>query len=222
MDDLQIQGPELARTLFEIERINQSVRAYGPSIEGVQALLPPGCRSFTMLDVGIGGGDMSRRVVDAAQAQGVHAEVLGIDLAQTTVHFGRQRCAGYPSIQIEQRDLFEMSTDAPFDVVHAAQVLHHFPQAEAVRALRQMLALSRYGVVVNDLHRHPVPWAFIKGATAALSNNRLIRNDAALSVRRGFVGADLRALASAAGAGQIEVLWRPLFRWRMVLRPRSV
>lgn len=219
MDDLDIQGPELAQTLYEIERINQNVGAYGPTLEGVAALVPAGTRHFSMLDVGIGGGDMARRVVDWARDRDMRAEVLGIDLAQTTVDYARSRCAGYPDISVERQDLFEVGGAGRFDVVHAAQVLHHFPDDLAVRALRQMLALARYGVVINDLHRHPVPWAFIRAATGLLSRNRLIRNDAPLSVRRAFAGRELRALAQAAGAAHIEVAWRPLFRWKVVLRP---
>ena len=78
--------------------------------------------------------------------------------------------------------------------------------------LREMRRVSRRGVVVNDLHRHPLAWVAIRTLTRLCSRSGLIRHDAPLSVRRGFRRAELTSLARAAGV-PCEVQWRWAFRW---------
>ena len=219
MDDPAVDDAVLARTLSEIEGLNRWLAGYRPTLGGLEGLVPTDAATLSVLDVGVGSGDGARRMVDWGEARGVAVRVLGIDLSPAAAHHANQRCAGYPSIRAEARDLFEMPRAPSYDVVHASQVLHHFPGSEASRALRHMLGLSRLGVVINDLHRHPVPWAFIRGVTRLGTTNPLIRYDAPLSVRRGFVKAELERIAEVAGARHVEVTWSPLFRWQAVLRP---
>lgn len=218
MDDPDVPDGDLLRALGNIERLNRRLRGYAPSLHGLARLLPEAARAVSVLDVGAGSGDGARRMVDWARARGLTAEVRGIELSDVSVAYARTRCAGYPEIEVERRDLFTLPARPTFDVVHASQVLHHFAGDAARRALTHMLAVSRWGVVINDLHRHPVPWAFVKGLTRVAFDDRLVRYDGPLSVRRGFVGEELEALGRAAGARRIELSWCALFRWSLVLR----
>jgi 2-polyprenyl-3-methyl-5-hydroxy-6-metoxy-1,4-benzoquinol methylase len=222
MDDPSVQGPPLARTLAEIERLNQALNAYGPSVDGVLRLIPPGARVVRVLEVGVGGGDMARRLVQAGAARGLEVHVLGIDLAETTVAYAQDRTAGYATVEHRQQDLFDLPEVRAFDVVHAAQMLHHFPDDAVAPALKKMAAVARHGVVVNDLHRHPVAWAGIRAITGALSRNPMIRNDAPLSVRRGFVAEELLRWAAEVPDVQVGLRWWLPFRWQLVLRRCSV
>lgn len=215
MDDPAIQGPELERTLAEIERINRALGGYPPSLHGIDALLSPGTRRFTLLDVGTGGADFPMRIADWAKARGVEVEIVGIDLTETTVAFASRRTRAYPNIRIERADLFEM--DTRFDVVHAAQVLHHFVGDDARRALEAMARLARLGVVVNDLHRHPLAWGGIAVITRALAKSRLVKYDAPLSVLRGFSREDFVRMCRDAGLAAPRIRWRPMFRWEVVI-----
>lgn len=217
MDDPAVPAAELAQCLADIERVNAALGAHTATIQAMQSVLPPGARHVRVLDVGIGGGDLMRRLVDWGEARGITFEVLGIELTDASIAFGRSRCAGYPQIRIERQDLFELEAQT-FDVVHAAQVLHHFPGTEAVRALRAMRPLARYGVVVHDLHRHALSWLGAQAVTRAVASSPLVHHDGPLSVRRAFTRAELEGYAADAGARSVEVRWAPLFRWTMVLR----
>jgi hypothetical protein len=79
-----------------------------------------------------------------------------------------------------------------------------------------MYERSELGVVVNDLHRHPLAWAGIHVITRVLSGNPMLRNDAPLSVLRAFRRHELLELAREAGLPEARVSWRPMFRWQMV------
>lgn len=218
MDEPGIPEEELRRTLEELAFINRWLGGYGPSLEGLSGLWPRGRRSLSVLDVGSGGGDTARRMADWARRRGLSVSVEGIDLSQTSVDFARSRSRDYPGLRFERRDLWGIPGEGRYDVVHAALVLHHFAGHDALRALRRMHELSRLGVVVNDLHRHPAAYGSIRALTAALSRNRLIRHDAPLSVLRAFSRDGLLELTREAGLPAPELRWRWAFRWLVVIR----
>jgi 2-polyprenyl-3-methyl-5-hydroxy-6-metoxy-1,4-benzoquinol methylase len=217
MDDLSIQGEELELTLAEIERINRAFGGYAPSIEALEALAPPGAKRISVLDVGTGSADLPRRMVDWGRRRGIDVRVKAIDLAETTVARARRLSYAHPEIAVAKENLFDLDGEQ-FDVVHAALVLHHFPGRSAADAIRKMFSLARWGVVVNDLHRHFVAWASIKLITRLFAKSRLVKNDGPLSVRRGFTREDLESICREAKVPAPSLAWRPMFRWRMLIR----
>jgi SAM-dependent methyltransferase len=221
MDDPSIQGPVLESTLIELESINRLLGAYPPTLDGLARLLPPGQKNLSVLDVGAGGGDVARAMIDWGRARGVEVQVTCIDLTDTTINFARARSTGYPELKLVQQDLFLLPDQASYDVVHAGQVLHHFPGELAAKALNKMATLSRLGVLIHDLHRHALAWGGIKVLTRLLAKSPLIRNDAPLSVLRGFVREDWDQLAQDAGLSPPAVRWQLPFRWQVIFSPRS-
>jgi len=91
--------------------------------------------------------------------------------------------------------------------------LHHFTQEESARILAGLGGLVREGIVVNDLHRHPVAYHAIRLLTRLFSQSRLVRNDAPLSVRRAFRAADLDDLRARCGFPRFRYRWRWAFRY---------
>lgn len=218
IDDPSVSDEELARALEELESINRWLGGYAPTVDGVAALLSPGTRAFTLLDVGCGGGDGARRIAQWARGRGLRARIHAIDLSAAAIRHASSRSAGFDEIRYEVADLMAMGGEERFDVVHAALVLHHFPGDEAAEALRRMSSLSRLGVVINDGHRHPIAYGAIAVLTRLFSRSRLIRNDAPLSVLRSFSRAEWRVLAESASLPPPELRWRWAFRWQAVFR----
>ncbi len=219
MDAEDIDAAQLQHALDHLVVVNRLLNGYGPSLEGLQKLLPRGCRKFSLLDVGCGSGDTLREIAKWARRRGIECRLTGVELSPVTAELARTRCACYPEIEIRHRDLFSLGEDERFDVTHCALVLHHFSrEADAADAMRQMLKLCGRGVIVNDLHRHWLAYGSIALLTRMLSRSPVLRNDAPLSVARAFTRKDLVALADAAGAEKIEIEWRWAFRWLMVLR----
>lgn len=219
MDTPGLDTPELERTLMEIELINQRLGGYGPSLDGLDRLLArarsPGV--VRILDVGTGGGDTPRVMQRWAGTRGLELHITAIDLSQATLEFARRRSAGTPGLEFRRQDLFELDPGERYDVVHAALVLHHFGGEAAAAALRAMYDRARLGVVINDLHRHPIAWAGIAALSRVLSTNPMLRNDAPLSVLRGFSREELRGLCRRAGVPSPQLSWRPMFRWQMIV-----
>lgn len=218
MDEPGHSPEELAETLRELAFINKTLGGHASSLEGLALLIPPGRREFSVLDVGSGGGDAARCIVEWARRRGMVASVHGVDLSEEAVACARRASVGLTGLEFTACDLFDLPSTRRYDVVHAALLLHHLPDEMAVKALAKMFELSRWGIVINDLHRHPVAYYSIKALTAALSGNRLIRHDAPLSVLRAFRRGELNALVHRAGLSAAVVCWRWAFRWLLVAR----
>lgn len=207
---------ELAECLGELAFINTALGGHRATLGALARLIPSGRREFDVLDVGSGGGDTARSIVAWARRRGLTARVHGIDLAPEAVACARRSSAGLPGLEFSVQDLFGLPAARKYDVVHAALLLHHLSDEEAVRALSRMHELCRVGLVVNDLHRHPFAYHSIRRLTALLSRNRLIRHDAPLSVLRGFCRSGLEDLARRASLPAPEISWHWAFRWRMI------
>ena len=101
-----------------------------------------------------------------------------------------------PRIQVRRADVRDLP-DASADIVTGSQFIHHFQGERLVEMVMHMLRASIYGVVINDIHRHPVPYTAVWLTTRIISRNRYIRHDGPLSVAKGFKGKDWRELKSA-------------------------
>lgn len=216
MDSEDPPSPELARTLAELDVINTFLGGHATTCAALDALVPPGRRTLSVLDVGCADGRAAVVIQDWARARGLEAEVHGIDLSATSIGLAAARRR--PGLSFSRRDLFELPQTPSYDVVHAGLMLHHCPGSSAGRALRAMFGLARLGVAVNDLHRHPAAYHGVSLLTRAFSRDRLIRHDAPLSVLRGFSRAELEGLCRDADLPAPELRWRWAFRWAMVVR----
>jgi len=215
MDDVDaIGGDELRQTLLELRVINRRLGGLATSVRALDDLVrragvAPG-RSLSVLDVGGGSGDAAPAILDWARRRGFDVRVTVADVHPETVSEARRLMAHLEAVGVVHADLFSIEPHT-FDIVHAALFLHHFDGDDAARAMRAMKRIARIGVVVNDLHRHPVPWTLIRWITGAVSRNRLIRADAPLSVARAFTADDWRRLSLAAG---LDLHWRRAWAWR--------
>ena len=169
------------------------------------ALLPaPGRRT---LDLGCGEGRVSRDLAERGH------RVTSIDASPTLVRLAAEADpAGEYAVADAAALPFE---DGAFDYVMCSLFAHHFRDEECVSVLREMSRVARRRVYCIDLHRHPVAYYFYTTAGRLLLRNRLVREDGALSILRGFRSAELRRLAERAGLSNSKVERR--FPYRLVL-----
>ena len=151
--------------------------------------------------------------------------LIGIDLnpwskksaeSITQVLANRPSGASFSAITYETANIFEFKPKQPIDIVISSLFTHHLSDAQIIEFLRWMDRHARKGWFINDLHRHALPYYFIKVVTAIFSRNRLIRNDAAVSVARSFSVSDWKNLINQAGLnGSLRIQW--FFPFRLCL-----
>lgn len=221
MDDPSVQGNDLERALADLRRINTLLGGYRTT----NTVLDPLLRSrsaLRVLDVGTGTGDYPARFVRRGRRLDTRVDAVGVDLNPVTVGRGRAWLDNALTPDLRPRVRLDIGNalalpyaDDAFDVAHAALFLHHFHGPEAVQLLREMHRVSRLGILVNDLHRHPLAYVGIWGLSRLLRMSPMVQHDGPISVRRGFRRADLQALAHRAGLPPPTVRWHWAFRWTL-------
>lgn len=217
MDDRSIVGRELTEALRQLRWINGLLGAFWPTIEGVNRLWRTDGqpRRLRIVDVGAGSGEANRLLLRWAALRGIKLDIVLVDIHHDTCREAATYHQNEPQIHVVQGDLYDMPVQQ-CDIVTASLVLHHFTSVELPHVFAALLKVARLGVVVNDLHRNLLAWLLIKAATRILSRNRMIRNDAPLSVLRGFQPTDLRQLREHPQLAALRWSWRPFFRYLII------
>lgn len=171
--------------------------------------LQPG-QTYTLLDIGFGGGDIPRNLLEWAQQGGVTLEITAIDPDARAAAFARTLppTEGLRFLQTDTRTLSQ--TGARFDIVISNHLLHHLSPND----LRGLLAdSSRLGQLVlhNDIVRSDSAFLGFALLTAARYPGSLITPDGLTSIRRSYTPAELRARVPE--GWQVD---RPL-RYRLLL-----
>jgi len=220
MDGADYTEAELIENLADLRRVNRYLgggraltRHLFPMIEAA------GLRRIRILDVGAGSADIPARIVDWARDRGIEVELVALDLNEIAVLEARSRSVNYPEIKVIRADAMNLPfDDSSFDFALASMFLHHFENDGASELLNSFARVSRVAFIVNDLRRHPVAYYSIKLLTRIFTRNRLVRNDSALSVLRGFTERDL---AEIGDASQTELRVFRHFPYRFILIGRQ-
>ena len=139
-------------------------------------------------------------------------------LFRSIAEIARKRTAPIPECRILVRDILDPKLrDMDPDIVVATLFIHHFSGERLVALLSRLHAYAGLGLVINDLHRHPVAWHAIGLLTRWFSKSEMVKNDAPLSVARGFTRKELEDVLKAAGISNYTIRWKWAFRWQVVV-----
>jgi hypothetical protein len=100
--------------------------------------------------------------------------------------------------------------------------LHHLPEDEAVALLGRMKAAAAHLVVVSDLRRSRLGYAFAWAGCRLLSRSRVFHVDGTRSVESAFTTAEARRLAARADLDGATIVEHWPQRWMLTwARPAS-
>jgi ubiquinone/menaquinone biosynthesis C-methylase UbiE len=203
--------------LAELRRVN---RWLGDLSALQRSVLPDiqrgGARTFMLLDVGAGTGELLREVALAARRREVTTRLLGLELNERAAVGLLEESHEFPEVASVRGDALRLPfADGAFDYVMCSLFTHHFRDDACVRVLREMARVARRRIYCIDLHRHPVAYYFYTTVGRIILHNRLVREDGALSILRAFRPEELRRLGSRAGLKEVKVERR--FPYRLVL-----
>ena len=211
MDEPGISFGEFDDCLKSLETINILTFAYRPTLAFLQRVWKGG-QPVNILDAGCGGGDMLRRIERLARRCDVPVHLTGIDLNPWSQKSATRSSVG-SAIHFVTGDIFSLKPEMPPDIICCSLFTHHLDDRQLVEFLRWLDGHAARGWFINDLHRHFLPYYFIKIATFLFSRNRLIRHDAAVSVARAFSFSDWRRLLIAS-----DLQHKAKLRWHFPFR----
>ena len=219
MDHATIDGDEVVTTLNELEYVNRLLGGINASRDALNRMLPAGDpQSLSLLDLGTGSADIPIALVRWARQRRIAIDITAVDFNPVICEVARQRTAAFREITVWEADAFALTDTVTFDVVHSSMFLHHFPQPQAAALLQRMYHLCRHGIIVNDLHRHPLAYYSIMWLGRLLSLSPMFQHDGPISVLRGFQRSDLETLGKMSGLADVEIAWRWPFRYVMSAR----
>ncbi len=220
MDDLECSGPVLEQTLRELKTINRWLGGNHVTTLGLTQLIRENPQShYEITDIGCGGGDMIRVMVNWARKHQILAKFTGIDANGNIIEFAKVRQKDLPTIDWRVQNVFEPQfANEMTDLVTCTLFTHHFTDGELMLLLKALKEKARLGIVINDLHRHRFAYYSIKWLTSLFSRTPMVQNDAPLSVLRSFSRADWERILKSADIQQYQIRWFWAFRWQVIIR----
>ena len=219
MDDLEVDGEILKQTLTELRTINRFLGGNHVTTSGIQKLTSKNHqKSYSIADIGCGGGDMLKVLARWGKKMGLYAEFIGIDGNPHTIEAAKENLRDFPSVSLQHQNVFDPAfTQESVDIITCTLFTHHFTDEELIAMFRAFYTKANIGIVINDLHRHPLAYHSISWLTRLFSKSPMVKNDAPLSVQRSFKKPELVRILREAGISNFEIRWFWAFRWRIVI-----
>jgi len=217
LDADNIPQKDLFLNLKELNTINTLLGGHAITLKGIAAFNLQPNKTYHLLDIGCGGGDNLKVIADWGRRKGLQLQLTGVDLKTDCIHYAKEHCKAYPEIHFicsDYKDLLNQNTT--YDIIFTALFCHHFKEEDLSILFRYKQQHANLGFFINDLHRHPLAYYSIKLLTALFSKSYLVKNDAGLSVKRGFSKTELLQLSKT--FTNLEVKWMWAFRWLVIVK----
>src|SRR6218665_414635 len=217
LDAPHIPKELLFQNLRELDFINKTLGRHAITLAGIKQLITDKNKVYKIIDIGCGGGDAMKYISAWAKKNNYKIQLVGVEMNADCIDFMHRACAGYPEITgvvSDYRDYLKTSDDV--DIVHCSLFCHHLKDDELIELFRYMQQYAKTGFIINDLQRHCFAYYSIQFLTRLLNGSSLVKNDAPLSVWRGFKKQELQNLFAQANVKSVKINWKWAFRYLVV------
>ncbi len=223
LDEDHLSFEDIRLNMLELDFINTWLGGHRITLAGIDCLLrstAPLNSPLQICEIGCGGGDNLRVIKKYLDLKGISAHYMGIDLNPHCIAYAESRkknsginfiCSDYKKAEFASKP----------HIVFSSLFCHHFNNEELKQQWQWMKDHTTLGFFVNDLHRHPLAYYSIRWLTSWFSKSYLVRNDAPVSVLRGFRKDELMTLQKELQPGLITLQWKWAFRWLLVYKHES-
>lgn len=211
MDADDIPFDAMAQTLKELNIINTRLGGHAITLKGIQSFLN-NKEAITVCEIGCGGGDNLFAIYKYCVKNNIPVSFIGIDMNAECIAFAKQQ---YPQLDCQWicSDYAVVQFDKPPAIIFSSLFCHHFTDEQLVPMLQWLQKNSTKGFFINDLQRHWLAYYLIKYITRFFSKSYLVKNDACLSVSRGFKKTEWQELFQQAGIKEFTINWKWAFRF---------
>lgn len=217
LDDDAIPFEDIKKNMQELNFINTWLGGHGITLDGFRKLIE-NRKQISVCEIGCGGGDNLAAIVKWCNKNNISVHCIGIDIKSACIDFAKENktleeiskwiCSDYSKVIFDQKP----------DIIFSSLFCHHFNEDELTSQVRWMKQNASLGFFINDLQRHQLAYWSIKLLTRLFSSSYLVKNDAPLSVARGFKKEEWLKIFTAAGIDRFSLEWKWAFRYLIIYR----
>ena len=219
LDRTDIPFEDIKQNMRELDFINRHLGGHKITIDGFKSFSGnignQNRLKISICEIGCGGGDNLRVAEKYFNRHKIPVDLLGVDINPHCIEFAKSKRSN-KNIRFFASDYKLMQFKRKPDIIFCSLFTHHFADTEVMEILKWMKENSVIGFFVNDLHRHPFAYYSIKWLTKLFSKNYLVKNDAPLSVLRGFKRKELEIFSHHSSIDNVSLEWKWAFRWLLI------
>ena len=215
LDQENIPEIDLYLNLKELNVINNLLGGYSITFNALNKILDKN-KSYTLVDIGSGGGDTLKKISKWSNKNNFQLNLFGIDLKESCINY---------SITNDKHEALTFICDdyrnaskhiLKIDIVHACLFCHHLTNENIIQLIK--FCKEQHAIlVINDLERNPIAYYAIKWLTYFFSKSYLVKNDAPLSVLRGFKKREWVDIIKKSGATKYSIKYKWAFRHEVIV-----
>jgi len=211
MDDFSIMDSRIDIALNELKLVNRFLGGVSTSKTGFEMLFNnSNYETIKVLDIGSGSSDIFQRLISKLP----NLKIFSIDRNKRICEVIKNENTAYP---IFGDAITPPVKEESISVVHASLFLHHFNKDEIKNIIKSSLAIAKKGMIINDLRRSVWALIGIKALIYLFSKSTMVKNDAPLSVKRGFIKSELINLLEELKITNYKIKRKWAFRWLIVI-----
>jgi SAM-dependent methyltransferase len=208
LDADEIPEADLIQNLKELKFINTYLGGHDVIKKGLKRF---GKENHKILEIGSGGGDNLMML----KKNFPENEYAGLDIKEVCIAYSNSLDS---EIFWIKEDYKKHQPEKTYDLIFNSLFCHHFDDESLVEMLKWMNKNSTKGFFIGDLHRHKLAHFSIKFLTKLFSKSYLVKNDAPLSVQRGFTKKEWKILLKKARIENYSISWCWAFRHLIVVK----
>ncbi len=217
LDEETIPFADIQQNMKELDFINTWLGGHQITIDAFSELAGTK-KELSVCEIGCGGGDNLIAINKWCQKKKIQLHITGIDIKKECIDFAKSRGNQFASIDWITSDYSITRFQRKPDIIFSSLFCHHFTNEQLIFQLKWMQENSSLGFFINDLERNVVAYYSIKWLTQLFSKSYLVKNDAPLSVARGFKRAELKNLCDEANIKNAQIHWKWAFRYVVICK----
>lgn len=209
MDDFSIRDERIDIALRELTIINKYLGGISTTKSALKYLVESKKEELKIFDIGSGSSDNLLAAINKYPK----LQILSLDKNLRALSGSKN------SLKKINSDAFHLPiNNENCDIVHTALFLHHFTEVQIQKLLKEFFRIARKGIIINDLQRSFFALLGIKIITILFSKSEMVKNDAPISVKRGFIKAEIINSLKEAGISNFIIKRKWAFRWMIVIK----
>lgn len=214
LDKDDIPFEDLRRNMQELNTINMWLGGHAITLAGFRKLLQ-NKRSIHVCEIGCGDGNNLYQLYKWCKKNNVAFSCTGIDIKPKCIETAKKDYVIENAIWFAH-DYTTVKFQTKPDIIFSSLFCHHFDDVQLIYQLQWMKQNATIGFFINDLQRNWFAYHSIKIITQIFSSSYLVKNDAPLSVARGFYKREWIRLLTEAGIKNYVVDWKWAFRYLVI------